>query len=199
MREKVLIIGHSFIGRLKCILGRSEDIKQNFGLDLEQCVVKLCGLSGGTLDRFQRDANVYSVIQSFRPRVIIAQIGGNDICSVRMKPEVFACDLIEWLEALLKQFTFLDSVFICEVFIRTRPRHIDAQTYETRRIIINQMLKDMCEVHSSIMYWKHLRLMHSPLQIISDDGVHLSRIGNKKFYRSLRLAIMHAVRHLAKD
>ena len=83
---------------------------------------------------------------------------------------------------------------ICELFIRRKPRFIDAQTYEIRRVIVNRMLKNMLEVQDNMVFWRHLRLMQSPMDILDKDGVHLSALGTKKFYRSLRLALLHAIR-----
>ena len=55
--------------------------------------------------------------------------------------------------------------------------------------MLSVILEDMEGKH----FWKHLRLMNSPLNIIGDDGVHLTQIGTYKFYRSLRLDILHAL------
>ena len=116
------------------------------------------------------------------------------MCFPHVRPEVFASELIEWTEALLERHVFLKKIVICELFIRDKPRFVDAQTDEIRRRVANQMLKDMAEVQRDMIFWRHLRLMHSPLNILGVDGVHLSSLGTKKFYRSMRLAILHAIR-----
>ena len=63
------------------------------------------------------------------------------------------------------------------------------EQYEEKRQIVNNMLKvflsDSCKIH----FWKHLRLMNSPLRIFGEDGVHLTMQGARKCYRSLRLAV----------
>ena len=190
----VLLVGHSFIRRLGYSIDHSADLKTNFGLGINQCVVHFYGVSGGTLQKLKNDRNFIQNINSVRPSVIIVQIGGNDLCSPCIRPEVFTCELIEWFKSLQEQFIFLKNVVICELFIRRKPRFIDAQTYEIRRVIVNRMLKNMLEVQDNMVFWRHLRLMQSPMDILDKDGVHLSALGTKKFYRSLRLALLHAIR-----
>ena len=129
---------------------------------------------------------------SYRRKTL--QIGSNDLCSPGIRPEVFTCELIKWIQSLQEQFIFLKNVVICELFIRRKPRFIDAQTYEIRRVIVNRMLKNMLEIQDNMVFWRHLRLMQSPLDILDKDGVYLSALGTKKFYRSLRLALLHAIR-----
>ena len=87
-------------------------------------------MSGGTLQKLKNDRNFIQNINSVRPSVIIVQIGGNDLCSPGIRPEVFSCELIEWIKSLQEQFIFLKNVVISELFIRRKPRFIDAQTYE---------------------------------------------------------------------
>lgn len=68
--------------------------------------------------------------------------------------------------------------------------------YEERRKIINNMLPVLLEDinDKKIMFWRDLRLINSPLHVLGSDGVYLSAVGHKKkFYRSIRLAIMHAL------
>lgn len=83
---------------------------------------------------------------------------------------------------------------VCEIFIRTRPRDVSVEIYEFKRGIVNQMLKDMLG-RPNLTFWRHLRPIQSPLDILGQDGVHLSIIGTKKFYRSLRLAVLHAIQY----
>jgi lysophospholipase L1-like esterase len=172
MMSKVLVVGHSFINRLQRALGQIAGCNYNLELDPNSCVIEFYGISGGTLDRLADDHRFVDKLREFRPDIIVLQLGGNDLCNPTVRPEVFACRLVEWSESLLKQFSFLGKVIVCELFIREKPRHTSAETYEYKRTFVNHMLKDMLEVIPNLSFWRHLRLMNSPLAILSEDGVH---------------------------
>lgn len=95
----------------------------------------------------------------------------------------------------LGKFKCVQVGVVCELFIRLRPRNISTQMYKERRKIINNMLPVLLGYinNKKIMFWRHLRLINSPLHVLGSDGVHLSAVSHKKFYRSIRLAIMHAL------
>lgn len=76
----MLLVGHSFIRRLGRSIGHSLEILSNFGPSFQQCVARFHGMSGGTLRKFQEDRVFAEKIRSFRPRIIIVQLGGNDLC-----------------------------------------------------------------------------------------------------------------------
>lgn len=122
------------------------------------------------------------------------QLGGNDLCIPNTRPEVFACELTGWMQTLMVQHVHIKHVFICELFVCQITRGVNVQTYENRRIIVNKMLKAFLDTEENMTFWRHLRLMNSPRDVSDKDGVHLTTLGTKKFYKSLRLALLHAVR-----
>lgn len=134
-RAKVLIIGHSFISRLERLLGQSELFPAD--VNLAQCEIRWFGISGRRAESLLRDQDLQNCIHSFKPAVIILQIGGNDICYAR--PEKVACNISELIKTLGK-FECVQVSVIFELFIRIRPRNISPQMYEERRKIINNML-----------------------------------------------------------
>lgn len=152
------------------------------------------GVSGGTLWKLQEDHIFAEKIRSFRPKIIIVQLGGNDLCIPNTRQEVFACELKEWMETLMGHHGHIKHVFICELFVRRTTRGVNVHTYESRRTIVNKMLKALIDTEEHMTFWRHLRLMKSPLDVLDKDGVHLTALGIKKFYRSLRLALLHAIR-----
>lgn len=191
-RAKVLIIGHSFISRLERLLGQSELFPVDF--NLAQCEIRCYGISGGRAESLLRDQDLQNCIFSFKPVVILLQLGGNDICYSSARPEKVACSIAELTE-MLGKFESLQVGVVCELFNRLRPRNIPPQLYEERRKIIKNMLPMLLGDlnYKKILFWRHLRLMNSPLHVLGSDGVHLFAVGHKKFYRSIRLAIMHAL------
>lgn len=98
------------------------------------------------------------------------------------------------MQTLMGQHVHINHVFICELFVRRITRGVNVQTYENRRAIVNKMLKAILDAEENMTFWRHLRLMNSPLDILDKDGVNLTTLGTKKFYRSLRLASLHAIR-----
>lgn len=191
----VLLIGHSYISRLHQLLLHNNAFDSNFNLD--QCEVRCFGVGGGRIDTLQQNDNLWSTLDAFQPQIVICQIGGNDLCSPFAQPETIACATVDFLKRLT-DLEYVSVAVSCEIFIRTNPRDITPAEYERRRQIVNQMLPILCEDAnpSTTLFWKHLRLMNSPLPIFHWDGVHLSQLGYKKYYRSLRLAIMHALDRL---
>ncbi|VDI10947.1 Hypothetical predicted protein [Mytilus galloprovincialis] len=186
---KVLILGHSFISRLTQALTYDPKLSPDF--NLAQCSVSCYGISGGTVDRLKNNDDLNAHIQQFQPSVIILQIGGNDLCDPSLKAETLACNIVDLMSDFQLHYSFVNKIVVCELFTRTQPWYITAEQYENKRRIVNQMLPIL--VDDKKHFWKHLRLMNSPLQIFASDGVHLSALGMQKYYRSLRLAILHAI------
>lgn len=88
----VLLVGHSFIRRFGRSVGHSSELLTNFGLSFHQCEVTFHEVSGGTLRLLQEDPVFAEKIRSLRSRIIIVQLGGNDLCIPNTRPEVFACE-----------------------------------------------------------------------------------------------------------
>ena len=187
----VLLVGHSYISHLRSWIGQQN---WQFDFNLQQCNVRYFGLSGGTVGTLYHNAAFWRCIYNFRPNVIVCQIGGNDICFPDLRPESIACEIADFTHELAL-LDFVQVVVICELFTRPKPRYITPDAYEEKRRTINNMLPVLLEdIHAhKTFFWLHLRLMNSPLPIFHQDMVHLSHVGQKKLYRSLRLAILHAI------
>ena len=97
--------------------------------------------------------------------------------------------------AALQNKYALDLVVTCELFPRYKTRNITPDKYEHKRKIVNHVLSVILDDKQYLKFWKHLRLINSPLKIIGRARVHLSALGTRtrKFYRSLRLAVLPAL------
>lgn len=186
--DRVAIVGHSFISRLHSALRNNVNFPDSF--NIAGCDIRCYGRSGGTVNSLSNDIGLTQFLILFQPRVVILQIGGNDLSSVA--PETLAYRIVDFTSYLKDNFN-VQQVYVCELFRRLSPRFISPNEYEHNRQVVNNMLKTIFEDSSDLHFWKHLRLMYSPFNIFNDDGVHLSMIGLQKFYRSLRLAILHAL------
>lgn len=104
------------------------------------------------------------------------QLGGNDLCIPNTRPEVFACELTEWVQTLMGQHVHIKHVFICELSVRRLTRGVNVQTYENRRTIVNKTLKAILDAEENMTFWRHSRLMNSPLDVLDKNGVHLTTL-----------------------
>lgn len=145
--------------------------------------------------------DLQNCIYCFKPVVIILQVGGNSIFYLSARPEKVACYISP---ETLGKFKCVQVGVVCDLFIRLRPRNNSPQLYEGRPKIINNMLPVLLgdinnlltirDINNrKIMFWRHLHMMNSPLHVLGSNGVHLSAVSHKKFYRSIILAIIHAL------
>lgn len=68
--------------------------------------------------------------------------------------------------------------------------------YEKRRKDTMKFLTAMVEHDNRIRIWRHRRIFGSEQEMFVEDGVHVNMLGQKRFYRSIRLAIKTAVDEL---
>ena len=73
---RVLILGHSFIRRLKDFIASHPDLNANF-LIAEACEIKWHGVGGRTIAKAR--AFDLPVVESFLPQIVILQLGSNDL------------------------------------------------------------------------------------------------------------------------
>lgn len=201
-KPTVAIIGHSFIRRLdEKLWGHSFPR----GFDLNQCVVVQRGLGGFRMCKggaYHGDNEWYKeqfkagfgeFLTLHKPSVVILQLGENDIDS-KCDSLVIASTLDE-IVLLLKAEYRVQIVVVCGLFTREKPR-IAPELYDTKRQQTNDILETLLQVHDGVKLWKHRRIFNAETRIFSFDGVHLNPFGQQRFYRSLRHAIMTAVRCL---
>ena len=79
-RPRVLVIGHSFVRRLRDALPSPD--RTGPDMNLEQCYVYFYGIGGlQVADAPAFLARIKPVLQDKRPDIVVLQIGENDICS----------------------------------------------------------------------------------------------------------------------
>lgn len=88
----------------------------------------------------------------------------------------------------------VERVILCELFTRSNPRNLSPEQYETKRRQANTILRTLLDSHQHIRFWSHRRIFGAQTEIFSNDGIHLSPFGQRHLYRSLRHAVMMAVR-----
>ena len=73
---RVLILGHSFIHRLKDFIASHPDLNANFFI-AEACEIIWHGVGGRTITKAR--AFDLPVVESFLPQIVILQLGSNDL------------------------------------------------------------------------------------------------------------------------
>ena len=97
-KPTVLVLGHSFVRRLKQDIAHSFDARAKADFDLGQSTVlfmhEVCGRTVSKL----RGYDIFEV-EKFRPEVVILEIGTNDLAKIG--PEVVGSaidDLVDYLQ-----------------------------------------------------------------------------------------------------
>lgn len=196
-RSKVAVLGHSFIRRMDRDIRNVQlaELQRNFGL--AQCRVQFRWSGGWEVFDAGRFNSVFRpFLQVFHPAVVVLQVGGNDIdCSGDLQTLFLASEIEDLAQRLINVFG-VTQVFIGEIFKRERPRNITFDQYEGRRISTMDFLTTLLEHEPNIRIWRHRRIFGSQQDMFAGDGIHLNDLGQRRFYRSLRLAIKTAVDQL---
>ena len=155
--------------------------------------ISFYAVRGGTVRRFQSEASM-NAMKRIAPQIIIFCLGGNDIDSSDAHPLRVGMDLFQLASKLKHSIHGLRRVGFCQVVERKRWRQLSVEGGRVAVQDINEFLQAACVEHECFFYWEHKGLAFSRFNIFRTDGVHFSNYGNKKFFRSVRGAILRAVR-----
>ena len=178
---KAMILGHSFVRRLRADLERHFDDRAKTNFNLKDVNVRLFGVGGRTVKTIEQCdlANV----SRFAPDVVILEIGTNDLCNEA--PETVGSQIDELVELLLNHFS-VRVVGVCEVIRRAEP------VFNERVEVLNRYLRVVID-NPKVFVWRH-KILDSPgHDFLLKDGVHLTPCGQYLLYRSYRGAILKAV------
>ena len=93
-----LILGHSFVRRLHTVLTEHHDRRATHNMNLPHENISFLGIGGRTVSKmlsFDLDK-----IKAFQPRVIILELGTNDLCVVGQRPESVGSDIEHLVQVL---------------------------------------------------------------------------------------------------
>ena len=182
---RVLILGHSFIRRLREYIGRNADLDANLHI-LEGIELKWHGVGGRTvLKTVQFDL---TVVEKFMPDIVILQLGTNDLSHL---PAVNVGSAIEDLTRSLYDLLNVKCVCVCQTIYRT-----GTPTFNKNVILLNQYLKVVLEPIPYAMFWSHKGFWRAKTNFMARDGIHLNGLGQYKLYRSLRGAVLRCLQSL---
>ena len=187
---RVVVVGHSFIRRLKEHLAADKGPSFNFGLDPAIVDVTLLARGGLTVHDLQ-----YSMIQrvkGLRPHLVYIEVGSNDATSPHLQPDEIASDMCLVARNLVQ--AGIQRVIFGQVLWRGDNGNPAAcQHYNWKVVILNRRMAQMLPRMPSTTFWKHRGLWNSAYPILTHDGVHLSEVGNHRLFRSIRGAIIQAI------
>ena len=195
-RTRVLILGDSFISRLKGY-AREEEHGCSFGL--EDCInISWLGIPDATADRIDRSNVVRQRLHEFQPAVVVLQVGSNDLCSARSKADAWQVGYqISCLAEKLLNQQSVKFVLVIGVLPRSRPGKFtrDVKLYNDRMVEVNDYL-DMTVEGDDLKFF----ILHRIGGMIDDltlpDGVHLTAAGLHRHYNNMKYAVIHAVKGL---
>lgn len=187
MVASVVLLGHSFIRRLRDFTSQNADV-WNLKLNPEVLQLSFRCQGGLTLPRLIHErADLYN-FQGHPPSIVYLQIGGNDLSA--RDPEEVVRDLLSFA-SYLHEGVGTPLIIVGQLLLRSP--NVVGQRYNDKVITCNKLLNEQLVLNNipGIIFWKHRGFWNS-LHHISHDGVHLNQEGLWKYYRSVRSAILHA-------
>ena len=190
VRPKALIIGHSFVRRLKDDLLRNFDSRASLDLGLDQSMeVLLHGV--GVLRVTQLRRIISQKVRELSPDAVLLEIGTNDLGSI--SPEIVGSDIHDIVEYL--HFSLgIQMMGVCLVIPRrVRESGLPDAGFNLLALKLNQYLFVLLDDTPFAFVWHHEELESLDRAILMPDGVHLNPHGQYKLYRSYRGALLKAL------
>ena len=190
----ILIVGDSFIRRVKEYATRSFGPYHNLGIDYDIANVVWYGVGGLTI-RGHRNNHQEQLFQ-IRPDIVYIHLGSNDLTCSHTDAE----DLGALLEDLVDDF--LDGgakqIVVSQLIFRKKrglPRSMSEEDYNHKISVYNYFNKISYNANASpeVRYWYHRGLWNEKHTSLTHDGVHLNSRGNRNFLRSIRGGILQAI------
>ena len=190
--SNLLFLHHSFVRRLQTFL-TDHKRRATHNMNLPHKNVSFLGIGGGTVSKklsFDLDK-----IKAIQPKIIILELGTNDLCVVGQCPESVGSD-IEHLVQVLHNHCGAEFITVCLVIYRSAiPPHVPDFSHKVD--LLNKYLKVVLEPLPYAEAWSHRGLQSPSIAVLCRDGVHLNAAGNYALYRSYRGAILFALKKLA--
>jgi lysophospholipase L1-like esterase len=207
---KILILGHSFIERLEKYLCKQDGCFNNFNLEFSNAIVEMLGTGGRTVKKTRY--NDLKRVEQSRPDIVYIELGTNDLCRKYNSPHKIASELHELANDILG--LGVSQVIIGQVISRNG-RGIPAAvpSINEKITVFNQVCAALFDssISPGCYFWVHMGLWRSQKALIEDDegfgegeladtrlddGVHLSDLGSARLYRSIRGALIQAMRRI---
>ena len=195
-QRTLLILGHSFVRRLRDYLAHSCHNGIPFGINLgvsdDFGAVIFHGVGGMTVAGLYEEVDL---VRTLEPSAVIMDVGTNNLARGGCDPIELGTSLVRAAQTLLR-IDSVREVILCQLLPRvelrtTRRARCD---FNTARVIVNDKIRSLCADLGHIHFWPH-RGMHRNWQAYFDrQGLHLNAAGQRKYARSIRGAALFAAR-----
>jgi lysophospholipase L1-like esterase len=199
MPKVVLILGHSFIARLRRFVSHSDHEKVNTSLNLSEQIIYR-GYSGCTITKLT-ERGVREVLK-YKPDLVCLQVGSNDLCDLSVEVQQVVDKLVDFVEILRGHG--VRRICVYQILHRKAPKvpcryAVDAVWFNSRVDLVNKMLNDRMgrDFLAGVRFWRHSGFWSRENQalVYCDDGVHLNEEhGYPKYYNSVRASIVSALK-----
>lgn len=175
-----------------------DDVQAGFrfqpGFGITEAEIKVFGISGRTVQK-TRNYDLWTC-ELFRPQVIILHLGGNDLSTLGEAgaPHIVGHDLLKLCDLLVAEY-HAAKVLISALTPRYPPfcGRIYPADYNDRVMAINAFLRTHVQSRPAVFLWDH-KVSWCHHLIDPADGVHFNEAGNKRWYKSLKGALLSALR-----
>ena len=126
------------------------------------------------------------VVASFAPKIVILQLGTNDLTSLSA---VQAGPAIEDFIRLLFESFGVNLICVCQTNYRR-----NATSFNSQVNLLTRYLKVVLEPIPYVVYWRHRGFWNCKSRFLARDGVHLNPLGPHKRFRSLWGAVLRCLK-----
>ena len=195
---KITIVGTSFVRRLRDdITHRGNDLEFEHGFGLSQAHISY-GCGGGWTLQSVRD-HVPEIVSS-KPDYVILKAGSNDLASVSLLNSIKVADDLLELSKFICSESGAKGIIVCQITKRKAGKYMrsraDVDAFNRKVDLANNFL---CQVIDSdtphVTFWRQFRGSSPYVEhLLLADGTHYNHAGQRKFYKSLRGAIIFAAK-----
>lgn len=190
-----LVFGSSHIRRLHEYTVDEHIV--NFNLGRGDVEVQLYGIGGMKFFTRPYPEDLYDYLKGFAyhyryidltlPDYVYFQIGSNDVNN----PEIVLTDISNSLYSAASYALIAGArkAYIFQHFARA-----DAQ-FNVKMAQLNQLIETKIAQgnNPNIEFWTHNGLQNPEVDVLRADGTHLNTVGNFRYFRSVRGAIIHSL------
>ncbi len=191
MPQVILILGDSFVKRLRVYLERHETF--NLDLDYSGHKVFIKGWGGKKIVDLC-SAQIFDIVKSVSPEIVLLEVGSNDLDDGNISFATMLQVLTNFTMTLKNVYN-VSTVAFMEIFFRTKVCRGDWSSTTCLNDAIfdfNKRCKEISMLPNPPFYfWHHKGLVSNWYKYICFDGVHLNDEGLLKFYSSVRNATIH--------
>ena len=189
-RHNVFVLGHSYVLRLNNYVNTNV----NGGLgDLGD--VHLEGIPGANVPRIWDNVRLNPILTNLHNSFVILQIGGNDLDAINVHPVELANEILNLARRLMSE-NGVKTVHVCQLLYRRQAvssRFFLGAGYNSGGSCKRE-LEFLCQFFPKIIFWKHKKMSSNWHLMLNHDRTHLNDFNSKKYYRSIRGAVIQAIK-----